>query len=98
MLPLALEEGELPSRVEDLTAERLSALSQDARRLCEALSVHTGRIPIDRCLALAEDMHEDRAYLALDELVHLVDAPGLRRKNPPSNPGCQQHRDLPPAS
>ncbi|RPI64825.1 MAG: hypothetical protein EHM50_00170, partial [Lysobacterales bacterium] len=69
VLPLELAEDELPFRVEELMAERLIALSPDARKLCEALSVQTGRIPIERCLALAEDMREQDVYLALDELV-----------------------------
>ncbi len=69
VLPLELAEDELPSRAEELLAERLTALSPDARTLCEALSVQTGRIPIERCIALAENMSDQGAYRALDELV-----------------------------
>ena len=69
VLPLEVAEDELPFKVEELMAERLAVLSPNARRLCEALSVQTGRVPIERCFALAEDVREQDVYAALDELV-----------------------------
>jgi tRNA A-37 threonylcarbamoyl transferase component Bud32 len=69
VLPLELAHDELPSRVEELMRERLAALGPDARQLCESLSIHSKRVPIERCLTLAGEMGEQRAYLALDELV-----------------------------
>jgi tRNA A-37 threonylcarbamoyl transferase component Bud32 len=69
VLPLDVDDDELPSRTEELIQEKLAALGPKARALCEALSVHGKRVPIERCLGLCEGMSESDVYRALDELV-----------------------------
>jgi hypothetical protein len=68
VLPQQVMPEELPDRVEEILAHKLSHLSPSARALTEVLSVHDKPVPLSRCLILAGS--EERAgYAALDELV-----------------------------
>lgn len=69
VLPLAVSEDELPSRVESLIAARLSALKRPARALAEALSLQTKPLSIELCRALVERQTDAEFHAALDELV-----------------------------
>jgi hypothetical protein len=69
VLPLEFAADELPSRLVELLHERLTTLSPEARALCESLSVHSKRIPIERCLAVSESRDERQIFMALDDLV-----------------------------
>src|SRR5262249_5584901 len=58
VLPLEVKADELPSRMEEVLAARFSELSAGARELAEALSIHTKRVSLERCLALGLTGHE----------------------------------------
>jgi len=69
ILPQDVAPEELPSRAEELLSARLAGLSRSARRLAEALSIHSKPVNLERCLALLEGTSESETYAALDELV-----------------------------
>ncbi len=68
-LPQAISADELRGGLGELVARRLSELPDDARRLAEALSVHRGYLPLERCHALAEIEGVTDAFEALEVLV-----------------------------
>lgn len=68
VLPLDIDDHELPSRAEELIHEKLAVLSVQARTLCEALSVHRKRVPLEQCILIG-GLAERDTYSALDELV-----------------------------
>lgn len=67
-LPRQLDFAELPTDIEQAFAARIDRLSEPARRLARALSVHRGSVSLQRCLAVAELEKIDRPYQVLDEL------------------------------
>ncbi|HET6332077.1 MAG TPA: protein kinase [Polyangiales bacterium] len=69
VLPQDVAEDELPSRVEDVVASRLSELTGAARDLVETLSVDGSPVAVDRCEALSPGRTPAEVYEALDELV-----------------------------
>jgi hypothetical protein len=69
VLPFEVSAEELPSRAEEVALLRLSALSDPARKLAEALSVHTRPLPLEKCLGLLPELGEEHTFGALDELV-----------------------------
>ncbi|HEY6561067.1 MAG TPA: AAA family ATPase, partial [Polyangiaceae bacterium] len=69
ILPQELAGIDLPSRLDDVLAARISRLSPKARELAGALSIEPGNVSLERCLLLAEGMAERETYAALDELV-----------------------------
>ncbi len=69
-LPRALDEGELPSSLSASLAQRLSALSPDARELCELLALGDGdALELGDYPALTQHADGARVFHALDELV-----------------------------
>jgi tetratricopeptide (TPR) repeat protein len=69
ILPFSVSAEELPSRAEEVALLRLSTLSEPARKLAEALSVHTRPLPLEKCLGLIAGASEEQTFAALDELV-----------------------------
>jgi hypothetical protein len=71
VLPLEVSDAELPSRLEELLADRLRGLSAPALTLAEALSIFAEPVPLERALALAvaEGYAEQTGHAALDELL-----------------------------
>jgi hypothetical protein len=71
VLPLEVSAQELPVRIEELLAVRLRALTKQALRLAEALSMCTSLSPLEDVLRLAaaEGLDERAAHAALDELL-----------------------------
>jgi tetratricopeptide (TPR) repeat protein len=69
VLPFEVSAEELPSRAEEVALLRLSALSDSARKLVEALSVHTKPLSLEKCLGLIAGASEEQTFAALDELV-----------------------------
>jgi tetratricopeptide (TPR) repeat protein len=69
VLPFSVSDEELPSRAEEVALLRISGLSELARKLGEALSVHDKPLALDKCLALLPEVGEAQTFGALDELV-----------------------------
>jgi hypothetical protein len=69
VLPLEVSAEELPSRTEEIWAIKLAGLSDVARSLVEALSIHARPLSIERCLSLSDGGDERATYAALDQLV-----------------------------
>ena len=69
VLPLDIDAGELPDRLDELVAERLAAVGDVARDLVETLSVDGAPVSIDRCLTLANRASAADVYQALAELI-----------------------------
>ena len=67
-LPHELSEHDLPADLEQALDLRIARLEPDAKRLALALCVHSGPIPIERCLALAELERVPSPFRALTEL------------------------------
>jgi hypothetical protein len=65
-LPQELSAHDLPSDLGQALDARIMRLSDEARRLALALSVHRGAVPLERCLAIAalEQIAEPRKALA----------------------------------
>jgi tRNA A-37 threonylcarbamoyl transferase component Bud32 len=68
VLPQELSDPALPASVDQALQTRISALSADAQKLAQALSVHRGHVPIERCSAIAEQEGVSGALAALGEL------------------------------
>lgn len=60
---------DLPDRLEDVYQAKLANLPQGARALAEALCLHPKPVPIDHCIALADEGAEAGAHAALDTLL-----------------------------
>lgn len=68
VLPQELSDPALPASVDQALQTRIGALSADAQKLAQALSVHRGGVPIERCSAIAEQEGVTGALAALGEL------------------------------
>ncbi len=68
VLPQELSDPALPASVDQALQTRIGALSADAQKLAQALSVHRGHVPIERCSAIAEQEGVTGALAALGEL------------------------------
>ncbi|HEX7480594.1 MAG TPA: protein kinase [Polyangiales bacterium] len=69
VIPQEISHPALPASVDQALQARISALSADAQKLAQALSVHRGQVPIERCSAMAEEEGVTGALAALGELV-----------------------------
>src|SRR5262245_34483873 len=68
VLPLSIDEGELPSRIEEILAGKLDGLAPEVNALAEALCVHHKPVPLELCLR--SGARDERETLAvLDALV-----------------------------
>ncbi|HEX7668872.1 MAG TPA: AAA family ATPase, partial [Polyangiaceae bacterium] len=69
ILPQELSADELPSGAGALQARRLDGLSATARRLVEAMSLHSGPMSLELCASLLSDCPTSQVLAALDQLV-----------------------------
>lgn len=72
--------GDFGQTVVQPHASRISRLGPGALRLAQALSVHRGPIPLDRCVSIAEHEGVEDAWSALEELTReeVLSRPGAR--------------------
>jgi hypothetical protein len=68
VLPIQVDEAELPDRAEAILVARLGELTDTERSFASALSVESGPVELQRCLRLFDGKDED-AYDALGKLV-----------------------------
>lgn len=69
VLPQDIADDELPARSEEMFAERLSDLGEDAVALMHTLAVHEGAVPLAIVLDVSELHGEASTHRALDELL-----------------------------
>jgi hypothetical protein len=68
-LPQELPEARLPSGLDQVLERRLERLSEPARELARAMSVHRGPVSLDLCLTLSRSAGMPAPHEALDELI-----------------------------
>jgi hypothetical protein len=68
LLPQELSAHELPVDLGTVLDARIGRLSTAAQRLVSSIAVHRGPMPLDRCLAIAEQEHLAQPQRALAEL------------------------------
>jgi tetratricopeptide (TPR) repeat protein/tRNA A-37 threonylcarbamoyl transferase component Bud32 len=69
VIPHSLPAEEVPLHLEGALATRLLSLSAGARSLAEALSVASGAVSLEHCLALGAPAPEQAVFSWLDELI-----------------------------
>ncbi len=69
VLPPSVPREQLPVSLAATMSARAAALSGSERALAEALCVRRGTVPLQLCLALAEEKSQSEVFRTLDELI-----------------------------